>query len=75
MVGGEGLNTTKLPGWVHKKDIVILVDSSNTYNFVDVVLVHQLKLAIETMVPLQVAVVIGEELSCDQICKEFQWEN
>lgn len=74
MVGGEGLNTIKLPGLIHKREIIILVDSGSTHNFVDPALVHQLKLPTETVCPLQVTVANGEQLSFNQLCRGFQWE-
>lgn len=74
VVGGEGLNTVKLPGWINKKGIVVLVDSGSTHSFVDPMIIHQLNLPTETTSTLNVTVANGEQLQCDQICRNLQWE-
>lgn len=74
VVGGEGVNTIKLPGWIQKRRVIALVDSRSTYSFVDPTLVHQLKLNTEHVAPLTMTVANGEQLRCDQICKGLLWE-
>lgn len=74
VVGGEGLNTIKLPGLIQKQKIIVLIDSGSTHSFVDPMLVHQLKLPTEAAPNLTVTVANGEKLSCDQVCKGLQWE-
>lgn len=73
IVGGEGLNTIKLPGMVQKQSMDILVDSRSTHSFLDPKLLSQLRKELEKTKPLLVIVANGEQMVCDSICQGLSW--
>ncbi|XP_031110384.1 uncharacterized protein LOC116014814 [Ipomoea triloba] len=73
VVGGEGINTIKLPGSILKRDIIILVDSGSTHSFVDPALTHNLRLKAHKVQPLVVTIANGERLLCDEMSGHIEW--
>lgn len=74
MMGGEGLNTIKLLGSIHKQQIMILVDSGSTHSFLDPKLLTQLRMESEKAPPLSVTVANGDQMLCDSVCKGLRWQ-
>lgn len=68
------MNTIKLLGNVKKKTLVILVDSGSTHRFLDPNILSQLRRQPEKAKPLIVTVANGQKVTCDTVCKKFQWE-
>lgn len=73
VVGGEGLNTIKLPRVLHNKDIIVLVDSGSTHSFLDPALALNLNLPLEEALALTVTIANGDKMACNKICRQLIW--
>ncbi|GJV84972.1 transposon ty3-G gag-pol polyprotein [Tanacetum coccineum] len=56
--------TLRLPGKLHNKDIVILIDGGSTHNFLEQALVDRFGLVVDTGIRLEVVVANKEKLTC-----------
>ena len=59
----------RVRGKVQHKSIIILIDSGNTYNFVDIALFSQLHILVDSTQILEVKVANGEVLRTHGLCK------
>ncbi|KAD3337069.1 hypothetical protein E3N88_32589 [Mikania micrantha] len=56
--------TLRLPGKIHNKDVVILIDGGSTHNFIEQSLVERFGLTVDQGVKLEVVVANREKLTC-----------
>ncbi|KAJ0885707.1 putative nucleotidyltransferase, Ribonuclease H [Helianthus annuus] len=56
--------TLRLPGKIHNKDVVVLIDGGSTHNFIEQTLVDRFGLTVDAGVKLEVVVANREKLAC-----------
>ena len=61
-------------GKVKKHDLVFLVDSGSTHNFIDQAVVKKLKCKTQAMTMMEVTVTNGETMGVRELCKLVKWE-
>lgn len=73
--GSQGHNTMRLLARIGNADVIMLVDSGSTHNFVDCRLVKQLHLSVDVSNKLRVMVANGAQLATLGVCRGLQWES
>ncbi|KAL5731844.1 hypothetical protein ACHQM5_004534 [Ranunculus cassubicifolius] len=71
--GTTSFQTLRLQGKVNSHVITMLVDSGSTHNFLDTATAQLLGCAISDMPSHSITVAGGGQLSCNSICRGFQW--
>lgn len=56
--------TLRLPGKIHNKNVVLLIDGGSTHNFIEQLMVERFGLPVDTRVKLEVVVANREKLAC-----------
>ena len=56
--------TLRLPGKIHNKDVVVLIDGGSTHNFIEQSLVERFGLTVDNGVKLEVVVANRDKLAC-----------
>jgi len=69
----NSFQTMKVTGCVGSQPINILIDSGSTHNFLDVPTAKKLRCELLRIPPLRVAVADGAQLSCQAICRGFNF--
>jgi len=64
--------TLRLPGKIHNKDVVVLIDGVSTHNFIEQSLVEWLGLTVDNGVKLEVVVANRDKLACVGRVKDLQ---
>ncbi|XP_016670128.1 uncharacterized protein [Gossypium hirsutum] len=72
--GLQGHNTMRFPTVIGNTEVVALVDSGSTHNFIDLKVAKRLNLVIESESTLRVMVSNGVRLSIQGICRAVSWE-
>ncbi|XP_012462801.2 uncharacterized protein LOC105782546 [Gossypium raimondii] len=72
--GLQGHNTMQFPANIDRCEVVVLVDSGSTHNFIDFKVARRLKLVIEPVPCLKVSVANGVKLNTHGLCKAVEWE-
>jgi len=54
----------RLPGKIHNKDVVVLIDGGSTHNFIEQSLVERFGLTVDNGVKLEVVVANHDKLAC-----------
>ncbi|XP_026396304.1 uncharacterized protein LOC113290936 [Papaver somniferum] len=67
------LYTIRVPGKLHKRKILVLIDTSGTNNFVDKTLAEQLHLHIGPISQMLVTVANGDTIIGEGVCSAFKW--
>ena len=62
----------KLVGKIHGQDVIILVDSGATHNFISSTLAHHLQLPIKKTKGFEVTIGNGQQVSGSEVCKEVR---
>ncbi|KAL4273003.1 hypothetical protein GQ457_13G020660 [Hibiscus cannabinus] len=62
----------KLKGILNNKEVLILVDSGSTHNFVDKDIVKDLKLPVQFIPPFGVQIGNGDVIRCNRICRDIE---
>lgn len=72
ILGRPIATTMKLCGSLAEKEVLLLVDSGSTHNFISDSLVHDLKLAASSISNFGVQIGDGSVVRCNRVCKEVQ---
>uniref|UniRef100_A0A251UI76 Putative retrotransposon gag domain, Retroviral aspartyl protease n=1 Tax=Helianthus annuus TaxID=4232 RepID=A0A251UI76_HELAN len=71
LFGQTSLTTMKLRGHIDKAEILVLIDSGSTHNFISDKLVSNLNLVTHFISPFGVQIGNGDVLKCNRICKNL----
>nr|GEV72245.1 retrotransposon Gag domain, retroviral aspartyl protease [Tanacetum cinerariifolium] len=71
ILGKPHPTTMKVHGMLHSTEVLILIDGGSTHNFISDVLVNELKLATQPLVPFGVQIGNGDVIRCGQICQNL----
>ncbi|XP_074378145.1 uncharacterized protein LOC141719664 [Apium graveolens] len=74
LAGNQNFQTIRVKGCVKGKIIHILIDNGSTHNFLDEGIAKELGITIENMPTQQIIVADGNQMNCNQICRQFDWE-
>jgi hypothetical protein len=66
-------NTIRIRGNYHGRELVILIDSGSTHNFIDEHIARELQISIERSLVLAVTIANGSTILCDSYTTEFKW--
>ena len=66
--------TMSLYGKIKNTQVVLLVDTGSTHNFMDQRLVRRLGYLTQLITGIGVSIANGERLWVNQICKKVNWE-
>lgn len=69
ILGQSSGATMKLQASLKNREVLILVDSGSTHNFISAALVRELGLAVDTIPTFGVQIGNGEIIRCNQICR------
>lgn len=72
--GSQWHNIMKLSTYISQVEVIILMDSGSTHNFLYSKLVRRLSLLVEQASTLKVMMVNGVKSSTQGLCKGVQWE-
>ena len=64
----------RLKGHCQQKKLRVLIDTGSTHNFLSAKMVHKLKCNLVPAKAVSVEVANGQTLSCEFICKRFEWD-
>lgn len=64
--------TLKLQGEIKERQVLILVDSGSTHNFMSKAIVEKLAIPIHTVPSFSVQIGNGDIIHCNQVCKNLQ---
>jgi hypothetical protein len=71
--GVQGKKTMRLQGLIQHQEVLILVDSGSSSNFVRVELVQELGLVTTKTKPTIITVADGGQMQCDSVVEGLQW--
>ncbi|KAD6795368.1 hypothetical protein E3N88_06264 [Mikania micrantha] len=71
LFGQSALTTMKLQGILGTAEVLILIDSGSTHNFISDKLVRDMKIITHFISPFGVQIGNGDILRCNQICKDI----
>ena len=74
LLGNQSYNTMRLTGVQEGRTLHILVDSGSTHNFLDLSTAKKLGCKLEFIPSQAVTVADGNNLQCQYIVKDFEWE-
>ena len=75
LMGTEGCQTMRVMGRIKKQNLVVLIDSGSTHNFLDQTVVKRLKCTTKSIVGVKVTVANGDALKAHELCELVQWES
>ncbi|KAD7478366.1 hypothetical protein E3N88_01502 [Mikania micrantha] len=73
ITGIPSYSTMKIVGAIGTKPLQILIDSGSTHKFLNDKIVDKLNCVIQSVKNMPVTIADGNQLSCVQLCKDFQW--
>ncbi|KAD3068970.1 hypothetical protein E3N88_36850 [Mikania micrantha] len=73
ITGIPSYSTMKIVGAIGTKPLQILIDSGSTHNFLNDKIADKLNCVIQSVKNMPVTIADGNQLSCVQLCKDFQW--
>ncbi|XP_076915407.1 uncharacterized protein LOC143574750 [Bidens hawaiensis] len=73
LTGITSYSTMKIIGSMGTRTLHILVDSGSTHNFIDQNLATKLKITTQEVKSMKVTVANGNQLTCQNMCKDFKW--
>lgn len=65
--------TIRVKAVVNSKDIVLLIDTSTTYNFLNLRIADLLHYTKIIDKPMQMSVVDNYKMICTEVCRDFKW--
>lgn len=74
LMGSENHQTLRFKGRVKRNNILFLVDTGSTHNFLDPITAKKLGCVTQNAKPIKVTVADGNQLLSKAKCQEFQWE-
>ena len=70
----EKFSHHEIKGKAMNTSMVMLVDSSNTYNFIDQIVVKRMGCSIQTISGIGVSIANGDRIWVHEVCKKVYWE-
>lgn len=74
LTGSQGHNTLRFVAQIGQYEVVILMDSGSTHNFIDSKLVKQARLSVDLACKLRVLIADGRQLVTNGIFRLVKWE-
>lgn len=73
VAGVQGRKTIKLLGFIQNQEVLILVDSGSSSNFISDRLVHKLGCTVSPCASAKVTIADGGSLQCNSMVKSMEW--
>ena len=70
LIGRQSCSTIRITGQIRGQQVLILIDSGSTHNFLSMGVVKRVGISIDCLEPLNVQMENGEIVSCNGICRQ-----
>ncbi|OMP03526.1 Retrotransposon gag protein [Corchorus olitorius] len=74
LLGVSGPQTMRVMGRVKNQNVLILIDTGSTHNFLDSTMSKRLSCTLLPIKGVPVTVANGEDMTCKELCKALKWE-
>ena len=74
LLGTNDCQTMRMKGKIKNQELIMLVDSSSTHNFIDQGVIKKLNCLTQDVKGMNVTVANRQTLVSNEVCKELQWE-
>lgn len=72
--GSQGHNTMRLAARTGQHEVIMLVDSGSTHNFMDSRFMKLAHLVVDFACRMRVVVVVGGQLATQGLCRRVSWD-